>query len=83
MAKCITKNLKTRQVRAEMVPKNLNGEQTLKRTEICVHILQNIKDYPDFLSSVVSCDKFWLFQERKGSQQECQNSKLRQCSPVS
>jgi hypothetical protein len=43
-----------------MIPKNLKGEDKLKRRESC-DIRGKIKQKSDFLSSAVTCDDDWVF----------------------
>jgi hypothetical protein len=41
--------------------KMLSDEQKERHKELCLDLLQNIKDEPDLLKSVITCDETWIF----------------------
>lgn len=47
---------------AKMVPKNLTQEQKDHRKNICSDIMDRLKEQPDLLTNVVTCDETWIFQ---------------------
>jgi hypothetical protein len=50
-----------KKVCAKMVPKMLSGEQKERRKELCLDLLQHIKDEPDLLKSIITCDETYIF----------------------
>lgn len=47
---------------AKMVPKNLTQEQKDNRKAICSDIMERLKEEPDLLTRVITCDETWVFQ---------------------
>ena len=45
-----------------MVPRLLTPEQKEIRMNICADILQNIKNYPNFVQNVITCYESWFFK---------------------
>ncbi|GFX00422.1 protein GVQW3 [Trichonephila clavipes] len=54
-------NLNMRKVCAKMVPKILTFEQQATRKNVCIDILDAIKNDPNLLEKVITCDESWFF----------------------
>ncbi|GFV97154.1 protein GVQW3 [Trichonephila clavipes] len=54
-------NLNMQKVCAKMVPKILTFEQQATRKKVCTDILDAIKNYPNLLEKVITCDESWFF----------------------
>jgi len=46
---------------AKIVPKNLTIEQKDNRKDLCLHLLEWIKSYRNFLKNVITGDETWIF----------------------
>ena len=55
-------NLNMSKVCAKLVPKNLTADQKLKRFQDCSDTVERLKDDPDLLNRVITCDETWIFQ---------------------
>jgi len=55
-------NFNMKIVCSKMVPRLPTPEQKEIRMNICVDILQNIENDPNFLENVITCDKSWFSQ---------------------
>ncbi|GFV07710.1 putative mariner transposase [Trichonephila clavipes] len=53
-------NLNMQKVCAKMVPKILTFEQQETRKNVCIDILYAIKNDPNLLEKVITCDEFWF-----------------------
>jgi len=51
-----------KKVCSKIVPRLLTPEQKEIRMNICVDILQNIENDPNFLEYAITCDESWFFQ---------------------
>ncbi|GFV45528.1 protein GVQW3 [Trichonephila clavipes] len=54
-------NLNMQKVCAKMVPKILPFEQQATRKNVCTDILDAIKNDPNLLEKVITCDESWFF----------------------
>ncbi|GFU01731.1 putative mariner transposase [Trichonephila clavipes] len=54
-------NLNMQKVCAKMVPKILTFEQQATRKNVCTDILDVIKNDPNLLEKVITCDESWFF----------------------
>ena len=57
---------------AKFVPKNLTIEQKDNRTHLCLHLLERIQSYRNFLKNVITGDETWIFEydpEKKQSKE--------------
>ncbi|GFX69366.1 mariner Mos1 transposase [Trichonephila clavipes] len=54
-------NLNMQKVCAKMVPKILTFEQQANRKNVCTDILDVIKNDPNLLEKVITCDESWFF----------------------
>ena len=54
-------NLNMQKVCAKMVPKILTFEQQATRKNVCTDILDAIKNDPNLLEKVITCDESWFF----------------------
>ncbi|GFT47338.1 mariner Mos1 transposase [Trichonephila clavipes] len=54
-------NLNMQKVFAKMVPKILTFEQQATRKNVCTDILDAIKNDPNLLEKVITCDESWFF----------------------
>ncbi|GFU42261.1 putative mariner transposase [Trichonephila clavipes] len=65
-------NLNMQKVRAKMVPKILTFEQQATRKNVCTDILDAIKNDPNLLEKVITCDESWILRKiRKQSANPC------------
>ncbi|GFV63041.1 FLJ37770-like protein [Trichonephila clavipes] len=58
----VTEDLQMRKVYAKLVPKGLTQDQKELRVLCCQELLDLIQNEPDILNSVVTGDKFWMFE---------------------
>lgn len=58
----VTEDLQMRKVCAKLVPKVLTEDQKELRVSRCQELLDLIQNEPDFLNSVVTGDKSWMFE---------------------
>jgi hypothetical protein len=56
----LTEELNMKKVCVKVVPK-MSDEQKERRKELCLDLLQRIKDEPDLVNSVITCDETWIF----------------------
>ena len=55
----------------ELVPKVLSEEQKLSRVEISQEILNCIQEDEDFLDTIITGDKLWVFQYNPETKRQC------------
>jgi hypothetical protein len=55
------KNFNMKKVCLKKVPRLLTPEQKEIWINICADILQNTKNDPNFLETVITCDESWFF----------------------
>ena len=59
--KTLTEELQMRRVSAKFVPQLLTVEQKEDRVPVCTDLRERAQNDPNFLSSVTTGDKFWVF----------------------
>jgi len=59
--KILTEDLRMRCVTAKFVPRLLTAEQKDDRVSLCTDLCDRAQNDPSFMSSVITCDKCWVY----------------------
>jgi len=72
----VTEILQMRRVCARWVPRNLTEEQMQRRVQVCTNTVQMSETIPNFLTSIVTCDKLRIhhYDPYQNNSQVCGNT---------
>ena len=59
--KILTEDLRMRRVTAKFVPRLLTAEQKDDRVSICTDLRDRVQNDPNFMSSIITGDKCWVY----------------------